>query len=204
MAVGKRAAGAVAEAPAAVGAVPRPATPLPLLTAGHGTLAADDLLAVLAGAGVALVVDVRSFPGSRRHPQHGREAMSRWLADGGLAYRWAPDLGGRRSGRPDSPHVALRHPAFRAYADHMGTPGFRAALDDLLATAAGRPTAVLCSESVWWRCHRRLLADAAVLLGGADVRHLFHDGRQQEHPVTPGARRDGDHVVYDAGQAPLG
>jgi uncharacterized protein (DUF488 family) len=85
----------------------------------------------------------------------------------------------------------------------METPEFRSGLDEVLRAAAERPTAVMCSESVWWRCHRRLLSDAAVLLRSEDVTHLFHDGRRQPHPVTPEARREGDDVVYDGGEAPL-
>lgn len=170
-----------------------------LLTVGHGTLAAGELTGLLQGAGVDLLVDVRSYPGSRRHPHVGREQMAAWVPEAGIAYRWEPRLGGRRRTRPDSPNVALRNEAFRGYADHMATPEFRAGLDDLLAEAARRTTAVLCAESVWWRCHRRLLADAAELVGGATVRHLMHDGRLMPHRVTEGARRAGDHVVYDVG-----
>ncbi len=170
-----------------------------LLTVGHGTLAAGELTGLLQGAGVDLLVDVRSYPGSRRHPHVGREQMAAWVPEAGIAYRWEPRLGGRRRTHPGSPHVALRNDAFRGYADHMATPEFRAGLDDLLADAARRTTAVLCAESVWWRCHRRLLADAAELVGGATVRHLMHDGRLMPHRVTEGARRAGDHVVYDVG-----
>ena len=173
-----------------------------LLTVGHGTLNADTLAGLLAAAGVQLVVDVRRYPGSRRHPHTGREAMTSWLADTGLAYRWEPDLGGRRVARPGSPNTGLRNPQFRGYADHMGSTAFRAALERLLADAARQPAAVLCAETLWWRCHRRLLADAAVLLGGADVRHLGHDGRLADHELTPGVRRAGEAVLYDAGEQP--
>lgn len=173
--------------------------PVGLWTVGHGTLAADDLAGLLAGAGVELVVDVRSFPGSRRHPQFGRAEMERWLPEAGLRYRWEPRLGGRRRVRPDSRHVALRTPGFRAYADHMETADFRAGLDAALADAARWRTAVLCSESLWWRCHRRLLADAATLLDGVAVTHLLHDGRATAHVPTTGVRRAGDHLVYDVG-----
>jgi uncharacterized protein (DUF488 family) len=172
-----------------------------LLTVGHGTLAAEAFVALVAGAGVERVVDVRSYPGSRRNPQFGREAMAAWLPEAGVAYDWAPDLGGRRKVVPGSPNVALRHEGFRAYADHMATPAFAAALDRLLAEVAdpaGARTAVMCAESVWWRCHRRLLADAAVLLRQVPVLHLVHDGRLAPHAPTPAARVDGDRLVYDA------
>ena len=178
----------------------------PLRTVGHGTLTADELARLVTGAGVEMVVDVRSFPASRRHPQFGREAMERWLPEAGVAYRWEPRLGGRRRPAPESPHGALRVAGFRGYADHMETPEFRAALDELLAEAAVRPTAVMCAESLWWRCHRRLLADAAVLLRGAPVEHLFHDGRLEAHRPTPEARVDGRRLVYDGHEPrlPLG
>jgi len=125
--------------------------------------------------------------------------MAAWLPEAGIDYRWEPRLGGRRRVRPDSPNVALRDDAFRGYADHMGSEEFRAGLDDVLAEARRRRTAVLCAESVWWRCHRRLLSDFAVLVRGAAVHHLMHDGRTLPHRVTEGARRRGDGVVYDVG-----
>ena len=174
-----------------------------LLTVGHGTLDADAFTALLAGAEVAAVVDVRRFPGSRRHPHFGAEPLAASLDAAGIAYRHEPDLGGRRTGRPASPHVGLRHPSFRAYADHMATPEFRDALERALAEAAVRRTAVLCSESLWWRCHRRLVADAASLLSGVDVRHLRHDGRLDAHVPTDVVRREGDRLVYDGGAPPL-
>lgn len=181
--------------------VPSPGVATQFVTVGHGTLPAEEFADLVRGAGVGRVVDVRSYPGSRRHPHFGREAMATWLPEAGVAYDWAPDLGGRRKPRPDSPNVALRHEAFRAYADHMASAPFLAGLDRLLAAvAAGPPTAVMCAESVWWRCHRRLLADAACLLRGAEVLHLFHDGRLREHAVTEGARVDGDRLVYDGGR----
>lgn len=174
-----------------------------LVTIGHGTLEIPDFLKLLGDASVDALVDVRSYPGSRRVPQFGREAMQTWLPEAGVDYRWEPALGGRRRAVEPSPNVALRHPSFRAYADHMATPEFRDALAALAGDAEDRTVAVMCAESVWWRCHRRLIADAAVLLHDADVRHLFHDGRLQPHRPSPEARvvtRDGDAtVVYDVG-----
>jgi uncharacterized protein (DUF488 family) len=174
-----------------------------LLTVGHGTLPADVFAQLVSEAGVEALVDVRSFPASRRHPHFRRAAMERWLVDRGVAYRWEPRLGGRRTTRPDSPHAALRVPAFRGYADHMETAEFVTALDELLAGANQERTAVMCAESVWWRCHRRLLADAAILLRGAGVEHLFHDGRVAPHRLTPEARVEGNRIVYDGGETTL-
>jgi uncharacterized protein (DUF488 family) len=173
-----------------------------LLTLGHGTASAQEVVELLAGAGVERLVDVRTAPGSRRNPQFRRETMAGWLAEAGVAYRWEPELGGFRRPDPASVNVVLRHPAFRGYADYMRGPRFWAALDRLLAEAAAAPTAAMCSETLWWRCHRRLLADAAVLVRGAEVLHLDHRGRREPHRPTEGVRRDGDLLAYDLGATP--
>ncbi len=159
-----------------------------LLTVGHGTLSSDQFASLVASAGIHLVVDVRSAPGSRRHPHFGRVAMERWMPAAGVDYRWEPDLGGHRRPMEGSANTALRHPAFRGYADHMATAAFAGGLRRLLDDALARPTAAMCAETLWWRCHRRLVADAAVLLFGAEVRHLGHDGRLSAHQLTEGAR----------------
>jgi uncharacterized protein (DUF488 family) len=174
-----------------------------LLTVGHGTLAAGTFADLLAEAGVEVVTDVRRFPGSRRNPQFGSEGMAGWLAEAGLGYEWAPSLGGRRTASADSPNTGLRNAQFRAYADHMATAEFRDGVARLLAAAANRCVAVMCAESVWWRCHRRLLADHLVLVEGCPVEHLMHDGRRVPHPLTPGARPVGDAVLYGEPQLPL-
>jgi uncharacterized protein (DUF488 family) len=171
-----------------------------LLTVGHGTATAEELANLLTAAGVARVVDVRTAPGSRRHPQFRREAMERWLPDAGVGYRWERELGGWRRPDPASVNHALRHPAFRGYADYMRTPPFWVALDRLLAEAAATPTAAMCSEALWWRCHRRLIADAAVLVRDAEVLHLDHRGGLEPHHPTGGVRRDGDLLAYDVGE----
>lgn len=173
-----------------------------LHTVGHGTLPADDLVALLDAAGIRQVVDIRAFPGSRRHPQFGREQMERWLPSAGVAYGWLPALGGRRRHVPTSKHVGLRNDSFRAYADHMETPEFLAGVEQLVELTASGPTTVLCSESVWWRCHRRLLADHLVLLRDEEVVHLMHDGRLTPHGPTEGVRVGEDSLVYDLGVTP--
>ena len=173
-----------------------------LRTVGHGTLPEEDFAALVSDAGIGVVVDVRSFPASRRHPQFRREAMERWLPDAGVAYQWEPRLGGRRRPRPDSPHGALRVPAFRGYADHMETDEFRDAVDELLAEAGTRPAAVMCAESVWWRCHRRLIADR-LTVDGWTVTHLLAPGKSERHVLWDAARTLDGHLVYDAGTLPL-
>jgi uncharacterized protein (DUF488 family) len=175
-----------------------------LLTFGHGTASAEQMTGLLRDAGVSALVDVRTAPGSRRHPHVARAALERWLPEAGLGYRWDKRLGGFRRPEPDSPDVAWQVDMFRGYAGHMRTAGFLAAADQLLAQADAQVTVVMCAESLWWRCHRRMLADFVSAARGAEVRHLTHDGRLEEHVLSPGLRlRDGGLLVYDAGQVPL-
>ena len=175
-----------------------------LLTFGHGTASADRMTELLRGAGIAAVVDVRIAPGSRRHPHVARAELERWLPEAGISYRWDKRLGGFRRPAPDSPDVAWREDMFRGYAGYMRTADFLAATDALLARASAQVTTVMCAESRWWRCHRRLIADFACAARGVPVRHLMHDGRLEEHRLSPGLRlRDGGLLVYDAGQRPL-
>jgi uncharacterized protein (DUF488 family) len=171
-----------------------------LLTVGHGTASQEALTALLGGAGVELVVDVRTAPGSRRHPHVARAELERWLPAAGVAYEWSRDLGGFRRAPPDSPDVVWREPMFRGYAAWMREEPFRVALGRVLDQAAARRTAVMCSEAVWWRCHRRLLADAVVVLHRVPVQHLMHDGRLVPHAPSDGVRvRSDGRLVYDAG-----
>jgi uncharacterized protein (DUF488 family) len=175
-----------------------------LLTFGHGTATAERMTELLRGADVAVLIDVRTAPGSRRHPHVARAELERWLPEAGISYRWDKRLGGFRKAAPDSPDTAWREDMFRGYAAHMRTGGFQAAMDEALAQADADCTAVMCAESLWWRCHRRLLADFAVAARGVPVRHLLHDGRIEDHRLSPGLRRRDDGLlVYDEGQASL-
>jgi uncharacterized protein (DUF488 family) len=176
---------------------------LRLDTVGHGTLAAEDFAALLAGAGIERLVDIRAFPGSRRNPQFGRDAMATWVPEAGIDYRWMAGLGGRRRPVEGSRHTALRNESFRAYADHMASDEFLGAVDELLDLAAEVPTVVMCSESVWWRCHRRLVADHLVLVREVPVTHQMQDGRRTEHVPTEGVRVEDGALVYDEGQPRL-
>jgi uncharacterized protein (DUF488 family) len=137
--------------------------------------------------GVKVLVDVRRFPASRRHPQFAREALAASLARAGIEYIHEPDLGGRRAARPDSQHTAWRVEAFRGYADYMESPEFAAALERLIERAAGTPTAILCAEAVPWRCHRRLISDALVARG-VEVLHILGPGQAKPHELDPNAR----------------
>lgn len=162
---------------------------------GHGQLQGDTFRTTLRAAGITVAADVRRFPGSRRHPQFGADALRESLLTGAIAYRAMPELGGRREPLPDSPNTGLRNSGFRGYADYMATLDFRMAFNALLASAREKTTAVFCAETLWWQCHRRLIADAAVLLGGFDVVHLTPATRAS-HVLTPGVSVAGDKLVY--------
>ncbi len=175
-----------------------------LLTYGHGTDSAERTAEILAGAGVTTLVDIRTAPGSRRHPQFARGAMEEWLPRAGIGYRWEKRLGGFRKPGAGNPDTAWREDMFRGYAEYMRTPDFAAAVDGVLAEAGSAQLAVMCSESLWWRCHRRLLADYVSVARGVEVRHLMHDGRTEPHRPSDGLRlRDDGLLVYDGGQPPL-
>jgi uncharacterized protein (DUF488 family) len=163
----------------------------PVLTVGHSTRPIEELLALLAEHGVQTLVDVRRFPGSRRHPQFSRDALAASLAEAGIQYVHEPDLGGRRAARPDSPHTAWRVEAFRGYADHMETPEFAAALDRLIERANHETVVILCAEAVPWRCHRRLISDALVARG-LPVLHILGPGRADPHELNADA-----HILPD-------
>jgi uncharacterized protein (DUF488 family) len=178
---------------------------VPLITFGHGTASAERIAELLVSTGVTALIDVRIAPGSRRHPHVARAELQRWLPDHGISYRWEKRLGGRRRPPPDSPDVAWREAAFRGYAAHMRQPEFLAAIDEVLAQAVAQRLTVMCSESLWWRCHRRLIADFAELARGVPVRHLMHDGKLATHRPSPGVRvRPDGLLVYDGGQEQLG
>ena len=174
------------------------AAPHPVLTVGHSTRTAEAFVDLLRAHGVTRLVDVRRFPGSRRHPQFGRDALRRTLADAGIAYEHEPDLGGRRSGEGGgaSPNAAWRNASFRAYADHMASPEFGAALARVVESARGERVAVMCAEAVPWRCHRQLIADALVARG-LEVLHILAAERADAHALREEARvlPDGG-VVY--------
>jgi uncharacterized protein (DUF488 family) len=171
-----------------------------IFTAGHSTRPQEELIAILKEAGVLLLVDVRRFPGSRRHPQFGKEALRAGLAAAGIAYRHEPDLGGRRDPRPDSLNTAWRVAGFRGYADHMASPQFRAAVERLVA-GSSLPTAVMCAEALPWKCHRQLIADALVARG-IEVVHLLAPGQRQAHVLNPSAAVGLDGVLVYADDFP--
>ena len=185
-----------------------------LITYGHGTETAERTVTLLRSASVSLIVDIRIAPGSKRNPQFARTELEQWLPEAGIAYRWDKRLGGYRKPSAGNPDIAWREDMYRGYAEHMRGPEFLTAIDAVLADAAAaddttadpapRPVAVMCSESSWHHCHRRLVADFTQAARGVQVRHLTHDGSLQEHVPSPGLRRREDGLlVYDYGQPPL-
>ncbi|MGN6611095.1 MAG: DUF488 domain-containing protein [Angustibacter sp.] len=173
-----------------------------MLTFGHGRLDRDELAALLESAGVEAVVDVRRFPGSRSNSAAARGEVEQLATDVGIAYRQDARLGGRRSLTKEqdaaSPDTWWQVKAFRAYAGWTRSDEFRAGLAELLDEVARHRTAVMCSEAVWWRCHRRLIGDVVAVEAGVRVEHLMHDGRLVEHPVSDGARTASDgRLVWD-------
>ena len=166
-------------------------------TVGHSTHPIEGFLELLRGAGVRRLGDVRTAPGSHRNPQFSRGALAASLESAGIAYEWwGEELGGWRKAGPDSRHTALRSASFRGYADHMESEGFREALDRLLGWADEAPTAVMCAEALWWRCHRSMLADG-IVARGHDVRHLMPDGSEAPHRPRFARVEDGT-PVYEA------
>lgn len=149
----------------------------------------------LRDAAIESLVDVRRFPGSRRHPQFGSAALSDALHEIGIAYRHAEDLGGRRRPLPDSRNAGLRNDGFRGYADWMEGETFREALANLISESQERRTTVMCAETPWWKCHRRLIADASVLLAGIPVVHLI-GGKQADHRLTQGVSVVSERLAY--------
>jgi uncharacterized protein (DUF488 family) len=189
-----------------------------LITYGHGTESAGRTAALLQGAAVSLVVDIRIAPGSRRNPQFAKAELERWLPEAGIGYRWDKRLGGYRKPSPGNPDIAWREDMYRGYAEHMRGPDFLAAIGTVLAEvaavllevstapaeAAPRRVAVMCSESSWQHCHRRLLADFVQVARGVPVRHLAHDGSITGHAPSAGLRlREDGLLVYDHGQPSL-
>lgn len=183
-----------------------------LITFGHGTAPAGQIGGALRETGIAAVVDIRIAPGSRRNPHVARAELERWLPQEGIGYRWDKRLGGFRTAPPDSPDTFWREPAFRGYAWHMRQPAFLAAMDELLTQAVGQAAdqarphiAIMCSETLWWKCHRRLVADFTTMARRQPVRHLLVRGNVlTDHEPSPGARlTSGGLLVYDGGQATL-
>ena len=156
-------------------------------TIGHSTHPEEKFAQMLVAHRIEVLVDVRTFPGSRRYPQFNKSALAESLAQHGIRYQHEPRLGGRRTPRKDSHNTAWRNASFRGYADYMETAEFAAGLKDLLQLARAERTAVMCAEAVWWRCHRSLIADY-LKAAGHTVIHIIDEKKAEEHPFTSAAR----------------
>ena len=168
---------------------------LTVWTVGHSTRPLPDFLKVLAAHRIELVADVRRFPSSRSQPQYQQPALDSALQGVGIDYVWLPGLGGRRRPVPDTRNTTWRHPAFRGYADHMAGEEFAVGICELLTLAWGLRTAVMCAEILWWRCHRRIIADVLVSLG-ASVIHIRDASAAQVHRLTAPAHLTGRVLSY--------
>jgi uncharacterized protein (DUF488 family) len=156
-------------------------------TVGHSTRSGEEFTQILKAHEIEVLVDVRTYPGSRRYPQFNREALSESLSQSGIEYRHEPRLGGRRTTRPDSHNTAWRNAQFRGYADHMETDEFKNGVRELLELASEKGVAVMCAEAVWWRCHRSLISDY-LKAEGHEVIHILDEKKTEEHPFTSAAR----------------
>ena len=156
-------------------------------TIGHSTRSGEEFGQVLLAHEIKTLVDVRTFPGSRRYPQFNKSELSASLASIGISYFHELRLGGRRTPRKDSHNTAWRNAQFRGYADHMETDEFTAGIKELLELAQKSQTAVMCAEAVWWKCHRSLIADY-LKAAGQTVIHIVNEKKTEEHPFTSVAR----------------
>lgn len=166
-----------------------------VLTIGHSTRSLDELAGLLTANGVEELWDIRTAPGSRRLPHFARAVLEAELPRRGIRYRHVKELGGLRRPRPDSPNTGWRNDSFRGYADHMQTPEFAAALEELVAAQSERRVAIMCAEAVPWRCHRSLVADA-LTARGVEVLDIVGAQAPQPHRVTPFAVFEGGRVHY--------
>jgi uncharacterized protein (DUF488 family) len=177
--------------------MPQPWAPETIFTIGHSTHPITEFIALIEQVGVAVLVDVRSVPRSRTNPQFNGDVLPDSLAAAGIGYRHERALGGLRHRRKDagpSPNGLWRNTSFRNYADYAETDAFRAGLDELRTLAAEHRCAIMCAEAVWWRCHRRIIADY-LLAEGVPVAHIMGLGKVDRATLTPGALTCGDGTV---------
>ncbi len=157
-------------------------------TIGHSTRAIDEFISLLDENEIKLLVDVRAWPGSKRYPQFNKDTLAESLNTHGIRYEHFPELGGKRKSKPDSRNTAWRNASFRGYADYMETEQFQRGIERLLDVAAETdPTAIMCAEAVWWRCHRSLIADY-LKARGVKVLHVLGANKVDPHPYTSAAR----------------
>jgi uncharacterized protein (DUF488 family) len=172
-------------------------SPLTIWTVGHSNRSEEAFLSVLEAHAIEVVADVRRFPGSRKHPQFGSAALAESLAARGIDYAWLSRLGGRRRGESGPQHEGWRNPSFRAYAAYTWTEEFADGLHELLHIAAGGRTTIMCSELLWWRCHRALISDVLRFVG-VEVIHILDERPGTVHTYTSPARIADDELIYPA------
>jgi uncharacterized protein (DUF488 family) len=167
-------------------------------TIGHSTRAIDELISLLKENEIKLLVDVRAFPASKRYPQFNKDVLKESLTAHGIRYEHFPELGGKRKSKLDSRNTAWRNASFRAYADYMETEQYQKGIERLLDVAAeAGPTAIMCAEAVWWRCHRSLIADY-LKARGVEVLHVLGANKVELHPYTSAARIVNGELTYAA------
>jgi uncharacterized protein (DUF488 family) len=165
-------------------------------TIGHSTRSAEEFQEILAAHQIEALIDVRSFPGSRRYPQFNKQQLATTLPESGIAYFHLPELGGRRQTRKDSRNTAWKNQSFRGYADYMETKEFQQGIERLMEISDAKRTAVMCAEGVWWRCHRSLISDF-LKARGVEVVHILDANKDQPHPYTSAARIVNGELSYE-------
>ncbi len=166
-------------------------------TIGHSTRTLEEFVDMLNSFNIKSVLDIRSYPGSRKFPQFNKESLQKTLPENGFEYTHLKKLGGRRKVNPDSKNTTWRHLAFRGYADYMETSDFNEGIKELEELASKKRTAYMCSEAVWWRCHRSMVSDY-LKVHGWKVMHIMAIGKEQEHPYTAPARIENGELTYEA------
>lgn len=165
-------------------------------TIGHSTRPFEEFLALLQAFEIEVIADVRNYPGSRKYPQYNKDALEVSLPQHGIQYAHLKNLGGRRKASRDSKNTAWRHAAFRGYADYMETTGFKEGIAELEKMALNQRTAYMCSEAVWWRCHRAMISDY-LKLQGWNVMHIMNGVKAEAHPYTSPARIINGNLNYE-------
>ena len=165
-------------------------------TIGHSTRSFDEFVTLLRSSNIELIADIRSYPGSRKYPQFNKESLEVSLPENNIEYIHLKNLGGRRKPNPDSKNTSWRNLAFRGYADYMETNAFKEAIKDLEKIAMKKRTAYMCSEAVWWRCHRSMVSDY-LKVHGWKVLHIMGIGKEEEHPYTAPAKIVNGELTYE-------
>ena len=166
-----------------------------IYTIGHSSRGLDEFIGLLKAHGVETLADIRKLPGSNKYPHFNQDELAAALARAGTGYVYLKELSGRRRQNKDSPNTAWRNRSFRAYADHMETDEFKRGVDGLLGYAREKRVALMCSEAVWWRCHRALVADY-LKAAGVTVHHIMSEAAARPHPYTSAAKVVGDKLSY--------